>query len=91
MRAAPSQPSWPTIFAYRQRPWARLEDHNEWVFDKYGLPESSDKLNVSDIIEVLAEMFQCIGVADNKLLRLNENPQSLSRQPSRQLIESAPG
>jgi hypothetical protein len=34
---------------------------------KYGPPEGSDKLNVSDTIELLIEALQAIGIADKKL------------------------
>lgn len=41
--------------------WARLEDHKyRWELHKYGLPEGSDRLNVSDIIELLIEALQAI-------------------------------
>ena len=47
--------------------WPRLEDRRyRWELRNYGLPEGTDKLIVSNIIEVLIEALRAIGLADNK-------------------------
>jgi hypothetical protein len=62
--------------------WPRLEDHKyRWELHKYGLADGSDKLIVSDIIELLIDALKAIGVADNKLLQAHtkadiQNPSS---------------
>jgi hypothetical protein len=49
--------------------WPRLEDHKyRCELHSYGVPEGYDKRVVSDIIGMLIEALNAIGIADNKLL-----------------------
>jgi hypothetical protein len=49
--------------------WPRLEDHKyRWELHSYGLPEGYDRQVVADVIALLVEALNCIGIADNKLL-----------------------
>ncbi len=57
--------------------WPRLEEHRyRWELHSYGLPEGHDKQVVSDVIDLLNEALNGIGVADNMLLHAHTKPRS---------------